>query len=50
MVRTASGINNVNVYRITDSDIYDPEGKAKKAKFMRPGIFIAMEDKQKLKS
>ncbi|MDE1869286.1 MAG: class I tRNA ligase family protein, partial [Candidatus Micrarchaeota archaeon] len=47
MARIASGISNVNVYRVNDSDIFDPEGKAKKAKFMRPGIFIATEEKRK---
>lgn len=47
MIRIASGIDNVRVYRITDEDIYDPEGKAKKAKFMRPGIFIATEEKRR---
>jgi hypothetical protein len=27
----------------TDENLYDPEGKAKKAKFLRPAIFIATE-------
>jgi leucyl-tRNA synthetase len=34
------GFKKVSVYRVADSDKYDPQNKSSKAKFGKPGIFV----------
>lgn len=39
-IRQQVGFNKVVVYRVADQDKYDPQNKAAKAKYGKPGIFV----------
>jgi leucyl-tRNA synthetase len=46
MARLASEIDKVHICRAGNSGIYDPENRAKRAKFLRPAIYIVVEGGQ----
>lgn len=40
LIKVATGLKDVSVYKFDDDSRYDPDARAKNAKFMRPSIFL----------
>ncbi len=40
LVKARANIDEIYIYKIGEKNIYDPQGKASKAKFLRPALFL----------